>query len=315
MKKLIVLFCVLLFFTGCADRSPEGPGETATPPGTAAAETPSPTPPPMPTPTATPAAARPDATTPVLVGGLLVGGLDHGLWTFYEEFYKSKAVDFDGFIYDVYVDGELIGQAEGELPESFLTGEPIDPEGDLSHLSDINLHDENGQNVEYDIAISADWDLFPREYAEQSEDTEEYQTLMEDLLTEEGLSDPVTALRQVVTVDLDGDGTGEVLISSDSTPDDQYDKPEKGDNALLVLRKLIDGQPADQIVASNIMVRDPISDFPYRDAYTVESCADLDGDGILEVVVKRSQYEGSIYSIYKLEGDRLNRVASNGAGV
>ena len=311
MKKLTAILIALLFLIGCADRSPEGPGESATPSGTAMLETPSP----APTPSPTPVVARPDVTTPVLIGGLLVGGLDHGEWTDYKDFYQSQAVDFDGFVYDVYVDGERIGEAQGALPENFLTGEPIDPEGDLSGLSDVNVYDENGKNMDYDIAISADWNLFPRAYAEQSADTSEYQTLVEDLLAQEGLADPVTALRQVVTVDLDGDGTEEVLISADSTPDDQFDKPEKGDNALLVLRKIIDGQPVDWIAASNIMVRDPISDFPYRDSYTVESCADLDGDGILEVVVKRTQYEGSIFSIYKLTGDRLTRVASNGAGV
>lgn len=315
MKRLSALLISLLLLTGCAGPSGESPDNTS--PGTAAIETPSPTPTSTPasSPIATPAVARPDVSTPVLAGGLLVGGLDHGQWTSYKAFYQSQTVDFDGFVYNVYVDDELTGQAKGAMPESFLTGEPIDPEGDLSALSDVNLYDENGHEVEYDIAISADWDLFPRKYTEQSTDSEEYQALMEDLLVQEGLTDPVTALRQVVAVDLDGDGTEEVLISSDSTPDDQFDKPEKGDNALLVLRKTIDGQPVDRIVASNIMKRDPITDFPYRDAYTVESCADLDGDGILEVVVKRTQYEGTIYSIYKLEGDGLLRVATNGAGV
>ena len=315
MKRLFAILMALLLLTGCASRSQDGPDDGNTPPGTAAVETPSPTPPLAPSPTVTPSVARPDVSTPVLAGGLLVGGLDHGAWASHKTFYQSKVVDFDGFVYDVYVDGELTGQAEGELPENFLTGEPIDPEGDLTQLSDVNLHNENGQNVEYDIAIRADWDLYPREYAEQSTDSEEYQTLVEDLLVQEGLTDPVTALRQVVTVDLDGDGTEEVLICADSTPDNQYDKPEKGDNALLVLRTIVDGQNMDQIVASNIMVRDPITDFPYRDVYTVESCVDLDGDGILEVVVKRKQYEGMIYSIYKLEGNELRRVASNGAGV
>lgn len=315
MKRFAVLLIAFILLTGCARTPQESPDAGTAPPESAATSALTPPPTPSPALAATPGPAQPDATTPVLIGGLLVGGLDHGVWTAPDVFYRSQTVDFDGFVYDVYVDGEKIGQAEGELPVDFLTGEPIDPAGDLALLSDINLHDANGRNVEYDIAIRADWELFPRKHAEQNTDSEEYQVLVEGLLTEEGLSEPVTALRQIVTVDLDGDGSEEVLIAADNTSEVGFDRAKKGDNALLVLHRTVEGQPVDEIVDSHIVDREPLDDTPFLYTFTVETCADLDGDGILEVVVKAQRYEGTAYAVYKLTDDGLKRVAHNSAGI
>lgn len=315
LRRITASFIVLILCTGCTPKPQAGPADFFVPSATPVTETQALSPSPTATPTASPnVGINRDATTPVLIEGLLIGGLDHGEWIHYDEFYKSKIVNFDGFIYDVYMDDTYIGSAAGELPVSLYTGKPLKPDDDLSGSADVHLHDRDRQPVVYDLALQGDWDLYPRKYAEQSTDQEEYLAMVEDLLTQEGLAGPVTELKQVITVDLDGDGTDEMLAAADNTEDGQFEQIKEGDNALLVFRKIVDGQPVDQILDSYIVTEDPDYVTVYRILYAVQTCADLDGDGTLEVVVKSWYYEGVIYSIYKLIGDRLELVASNGVG-
>lgn len=48
--------------------------------------------------------------------------------------------------------------------------------------------------------------------------------------------------------------------------------------------------------------------------FSVDSIADLDGDGIMELIISSQYYEGFGWSIYKLIDKRLELVASNGMG-
>lgn len=320
MKRKIILLLMtlcmsLLLLAGCAQPIPGDNGPS--PSGTDMDETPAPaTPEPAAesTPTPTPAVTRTDADTPVLIKGLLIGGLHQGEWMPYDDFYTAGIVDFDGFVYDVYVDDTLTGQAEGGLPLSFLTGEPVEPDGDLSEMADVPLYDDNQDKVVYDMAIRADWDLFPRGYESRDTDHPEYLGLAEDMIAAEGVEDPVTEVKQVISVDLDGDGTDEVLIAADNTNDGQFEGVGKGDNAVLLFRKIVDGQPVDQLVDSYILTEDLDYASVYRLLYEVMTCADLDGDGTLEVVVKSWYYEGVTYSVYKLTNDQLELMVSNGVG-
>ncbi len=254
-------------------------------------------------------------TTPVLIRGALVGGLIQGEWLDADAFYKSGAVDFDGYRYDVYGDDKFMGEALGGPLMSFQTGERLELDGDV-YDSYVDLYGDDGQEVPFDIALQGDWDLYPRTYTGQDTDPEEYLALAKSLLAQEGLADPVTYLHQVVTVDLDGDGTSEVLIAADHTmTGDEYPETKKGDNAILIFRRMNGEQAIDQTVDAYIVPEDPEYLTNYRIHFSVMSCADLDGDGCLEVIAWRYNAWGVEYNVYKLAGDQLVRVASHDLGV
>lgn|GEM_PF-3931361 len=312
MKRFLVLLAALLVLTGCSNTS-VNPADDISPspaiitPDTAPVSTPEQSP-----------EAEPSGitmvTTPVLIEGLLVGGLYRESWVPWDVFYESGVVDFDGFEYDVYMDGAYRGQASGGPPLSFITGEPLGPDEAVSNLADVELKSADGGRVPYDIALKGDWNLFPRKYESLDTDLPQYLALAEEMITGEGIEEPKTALKQVISVDLDGDGTDEVLIAADNTVDEQMAEVKKGDNAVLIFRRIVDGQPVDQLVDSYIVTEDPEYITPYRLLFSVTTCADLDGDGVLEAVVKCWYYEGVTYSVYKLSGNQLEQVASNGVG-
>ena len=257
---------------------------------------------------------RNGVTTPVLLRGALVGGLIRGEWLDADAFYQSGAVDFDGYRYTAYSDGICEGQAKGGPFVDFFTGEPVGQDGDI-YNSYARLVGGDQAEMYAAIALSADalWGVFPRAYTKQSNDSAEYQTLVENMLVQEGLADPVTDLRQVITVDLDGDGTDEVLLTADNTQINEEAMPGKGDNAILVFRRMSGGQAIDQTVDSYIFLEDwePVS----KIQIWVPACADLDGDGCLEVITYRTDgMESVTCSVYKLIDGQLVPVASNGLG-
>lgn len=344
MKRIAVFLLLFLLLTGCHRAvlnntvSPSAAASVAssampTPvPAKKPAQTPRPTPTPRPIFTPIPVESkvpieginRQELTTPVLIKGFLAGGLYRGEWMMYDAFFNTGAMDFDGFLYDVYVDDAQTGKAFGGLPLDCKSGEPLLQSEYEYGYDAVDLYDVNHEQVEYDIALDADWDIFPRGYASQSTDQPQYQALAENFIAQEGIEDPVTALQQVMTVDLEGDGADEVLFVAANTTDHlpvdtfvdyQFEPVKKGDNAVLVFRKIVDGQPVDQFIDWFIVMEDPEYESIYRYLFYVETCADLDADGVLEVIVKSWYYEGTFWAVYKLVGNELVMVACNGFGV
>jgi len=139
--------------------------------------------------------------------------------------------------------------------------------------------------------------------------------MVQDMIAVEGVEDPVTELKQVISVDLDGDGTDEVLLAADNMPPDNGTMPGKGDNAILVFRRMNGDQAIDQTVDSYIYLED--SEPVTKISIWVPDCVDLDGDGSLEVIAYRTGNDGMAAvtcSVYKLIDGQLVLVASNGLG-
>ena len=255
-----------------------------------------------------------DIATPVLVKNLFLGGLSNGKWMQRDEFFNSGIVKFDGFEYDVYSNNINIGTAIGRLPANWISGELIQGDKYEEDFSILEIYDKNNQAISYDIAIKAEWNLFPQSYTEQSTEQESYTTLVKNYLVECGIESPKTSIKQIISVDLEGDGTEEVLIAADNTIDDQFEQVKKGDNAVLIFRKVVEGEVIDQIVEQDIRLNEEEYSSYYRILYRVETIADLDGDSVMEVIVRSWYYEGEGWSIYKLIHNRLELVASNGIG-
>lgn len=255
-----------------------------------------------------------EITTPVLIKGLLMGGLYRGEWMRCEEFYNTGAVDFNGYNYDVYIDDMKKGTATGGLPIDSMTGVTLTEDKYIPGFDVIELFDENKQKVKYDIAVHADWNLYPREYFFKSNDQDFYRDLVTTILAAEGLDVPDISLKQVIRVDLDGDGTEEVLISANNTVNGQFEQVKKGDYAICIFRKLMGDKVEDQVVEKDIRLEEEQETTLYRNLFSIESVADLDGDGIMEVVLRSWYYEGEGWAVYKLKDGRLEQVASNGVG-
>jgi len=297
LKRLIAVIIIILLLIGCSDNQLVYPIEKNVSSSTTQNDE-----------------KRNDITTPILIKGFFVGGLNKGKWMHYDEFYNSRVVNFDGYHYDVYVNDTKKGNATGGLPINSKSGETLKEDKYIPEFDIIDLYDENNQNVDYDIAINADWNIYPRSYRNQSTNQKSYNDLVKNLMIKEGLKNPDTTLKQVIKVDLDGDGTEEVLITADNTINDKFEQVTKGDNAIFIFRKLVNGKVVDQVVEKDIRLENEEVVSLYRLLFRIETFSDLDGDGIMEVIIKSWYYEGEGWFVYKLIDNRLELVASNGSG-
>jgi hypothetical protein len=124
---------------------------------------------------------------------------------------------------------------------------------------------------------------------------------------------------KVLRVDLDGDGTEEVLITAtrakrwesgsithDSNP---------GDYSVVLLRRLVRGKVQTLVVEGEYHPRGrvPETDGPPNE-YAVKALLDLNGDGRLEIILEGGYYEGSWGTVYSYRAGKVESLFGCGCG-
>ncbi len=173
------------------------------------------------------------------------------------------------------------------------------------------------------IGTSGEWELRPRPVQEIGIDDAHRQSVRE-VVEAAGVADPEIVIQRVVRMDVEGDGTNEVLISAEnirsSDPDgfsDLLGQPE-GAYSMVLLRRVTPTGVETVTLASYVVtaeLADPESDFSGFISYSrLVDVADLNGDGTYEAVISSGYYEGSSVHIYQL-GEKPSNAAAAGCGV
>lgn len=314
MKKLVWVLVIVLLFSSCTSKPMETPKEDNSSKAIGETEINSGQTKPEISESSEIKIDRRSINTPILIGNLLMGGLSKGEWVTYEEFLNNKVCDLKGFIYDIYVDDRKVSEGIGGQLISPFTDEELQDDKIGYPFVYVKVLDKENQEINFDIAMKADWDLFPRQYQELNTSQEVYLNLVKKYLEKAGLENPNTMLKQVIKVDLEGDGVDEVLVAANNTVGDELKEVKSGDNAILIFRRLVNGQVIDTVLGQDIRRQDEAGSI-YRIWYEVDTIADLDADGIMEVVIRAWYYEGEEWLIYKLIDNKLEWVAGNGFGV
>ncbi|MGI9608698.1 MAG: hypothetical protein ACR2NL_00235, partial [Acidimicrobiia bacterium] len=129
------------------------------------------------------------------------------------------------------------------------------------------------------------------------------------LLAERGLivDDPV--IKQLLRVDLEGDGVNEVLVVSEDVAAGLL--PVKDDYSIVFMRKVVEGD-VETAVLAQVIVKDTSTDFPA--SFFVSSVSDLSGDGKMEVVLSSGYFEGLGVEVFEYVNDDLGPVSQISAG-
>ena len=137
-----------------------------------------------------------------------------------------------------------------------------------------------------------------------------YRDYVMELLTDNGLEGESVFIQDIYETDLEGDGVNETLIIASNAGSGEI---KEGEYTFVVLRKIIEGK-----VESLFLVKDIITELPedptWRLVYQYKLCevADLNSDGICELLIKRQYYEGYLYQVYQLQNDSFDMVMANG---
>ena len=133
------------------------------------------------------------------------------------------------------------------------------------------------------------------------------------LLQQAGFKAKSARLSQLLRVDLNGDGTEEVLISAHSRSDyGRTPEVKKGDYNLVAIRFVHQGKVKTVPLDMEIARKTVAFAAPNRSEFL--ACADIDGDGRMEIVVSTGYYEGWGMEFYKFDGQKVSRVLSAGWG-
>ena len=150
------------------------------------------------------------------------------------------------------------------------------------------------------VGVTGSWDVTPRLVQEIPADTPTYVDELTNWLVGKGFPEPVVEISQILRVDLEGDGTEEVLISASHFVEPTGHSVSFGDYSLIIMRKVV-GDTVETIpILADYYYQDNEIQFPLTYALTFP--ADLDDDGVLEVLVGVERWEGSGMIIFEIEG-------------
>ncbi|MEM8535559.1 MAG: peptidoglycan-binding domain-containing protein, partial [Chloroflexota bacterium] len=164
------------------------------------------------------------------------------------------------------------------------------------------------------LALGGDWDALPRVPVEEGTDSEVYKQAVAELLQAQGITEPEVQIEQVIRIDLEGDGTDEVLISATRLAELNGVAPasliEAGDYSLVMLRKMIDGEVTNIFVNGESYTEAKDSVIPNQ--YRVGAILDTNGNGQMEFAVEIDYYEGAGTELYRVNGEQSERLLSTG---
>ena len=147
------------------------------------------------------------------------------------------------------------------------------------------------------VAISAPWVLVP--YLVQAiEDDGTYSGFVSELLAERGLDVPEPTMKQILQVDLEGDGVNEVLVVAEDVSEGLF--AQDGDYSIVFVRRTVQGEVQTDVLGESIIIT---ADGPFVESFSVGAVADLNGDAKMEIVISSAYYEGVGIAVWEYAED------------
>lgn len=197
-------------------------------------------------------------------------------------------VDRNSFLVGGTVDGKWVSASKispylsgKERYQIYWCDKRFGPErsGKLSSDYYINMTPD----MEGSIAVSGTWNALPRMLQPLNEKDKNYVSAVRSALKQQGITGKIsTTIRDVVSVDLEGDGTNETLISAHSS-NWNPDNPLPNQYSTVLLQRYVRGKLQTIPIAINLYRANDRSYIPMF--YGIEGAWDLDGNGDLEIVI------------------------------
>lgn len=244
------------------------------------------------------AADKPGDSIPV-VADLLLGGWMNGNWVDAETIASHVPA---GLSYKTY---------SFEGAESDCVGFAPRYEEEGCEYYSIEFEDGSATS-ETLLAVGARHNGMPRLPKQQTGGLKPYEELVAGYLKKNGIAaEPM--IQQLVRIDLDGDGSEEVVIVAGNA---DSSRPVFFENtySLVLFRRLVDGKVDTAVLHEHYYHEDSEGMADSPSGYKTVFVVDINGDGSLELILRGSYYEGFWYEIYEFSRSGLKKVISDGLG-
>lgn len=163
------------------------------------------------------------------------------------------------------------------------------------------------------IGISGGKYAFPGKLQITSTQQKVYVDAVQALFNEKGFKTSEVKIKQIIRTDLENDGVDEVIIEAERFTALSPMAVNIGDYSLIYMRKVINGK-VDNIILESSLFDKTDEYFGYSQSDVV-GILDVDGDGICEIIVYYSYYEGESIIVYKYKNGKFIELMSAGCGV
>jgi hypothetical protein len=229
--------------------------------------------------------------------GYLLGVVSNGVWRKAETAAPGVAA---GVRYRVFGAEALLGTASG--------GRAVSVEEPCPETFQVELSPAREDAV---VALGGGWNVLPRR-VQRNAPAAPYRELVRALLVRHGIARPEVRITGVTRVDLDGNGTEEVIVNA-TRESGSTRAVGRGDYSLLLVRKLVNGTPRTIVLEEEYHPR-PTPE-SVQNTFTLGGVYDLDGDGVYEIIMRGAYYEGGWTTVYRVRGSARQQLASVGCGV
>ncbi len=220
----------------------------------------------------------------------LMGGVQNGKWVAPVKVAASMKPETE-FI--------LVGRngvEEGGV-SSAKKGEPEDVCENFTRM-EFDLEQDHGVG----IGSSATWNPMPRMPKAIALNNATYRAVAKNFLIKKGIARPVVSINEAYRIDLDGDGTEEVVLSATYYKKGLSSSAAVGDYSFVMVRKAVGKVVTDHMLVGDFILRTVTFGAPTENH--ISAIADLNGDGKMEIVLYGFYYEGAFASAYEMKNGR-----------
>lgn len=232
----------------------------------------------------------------------IIGGIKDGMILSSDKAAAALQKDEKIMVYDM----------SGYLYNGIVTGafdqEPPCHDVWYASLSPVNLG-KSGRT----IGISGGKYAFPTKLQITSVQQKVYIDAVQALFDEKSFKTSEIKIKQIIRTDLENDGVDEVIIEAERFTALSPMAVNIGDYSLIYMRKVINGKVENMVIESSLF--DKTDEYFGYSQGDVVGILDVDGDGVCEVIVYSSYYEGESIIVYKYKNGKFVELMSAGCGV